>query len=123
MTDSWRHAVTIEIDTSALQGVTDSRLAALWHVAQANPAPQFEDGRAGELVAKIGYEIIRRWLTAAEPELYHHQDRHYYWHQLTRLGNWPDGPDGPFVPFGPDHPRPDHLAGAGSAPRVNGAKR
>lgn len=79
--------IVIEIDTARLGGYTDSHLATLWHVAQANPAP-LEDRDAGELVERIGREIIRRWLKTVEPELWHHQGEHYYWSQLRKLGKW-----------------------------------
>ncbi|MGH8572483.1 MAG: hypothetical protein ACREX8_07905, partial [Gammaproteobacteria bacterium] len=70
--------IRIEIDDGQLCGYTDSHLASLWHVAQANPAP-FADRAAGELVERIGREIIRRWLGCCPPQLWHHQGRHYYW--------------------------------------------
>ncbi len=87
--------ITIEIDDGRLASYADKQLALLWHVAQANPADQFEDQAAGQLVERIGREIIRRWLKAAEPELYHHQARHYYWKQLCKLAAYkpPDGAD------------------------------
>lgn len=48
-------------------------------------------------MAKIGYEIIRRWLRGQEPSLYHHQERHYYWHQLSKHARW-DKDAGEWVP-------------------------
>jgi len=77
--------ITIEIDDSRLACHSDKHLAPLWHVAQANPADQFEDQTAGQLVERIGREVIRRWLKATEPELSHHQGRHYYWKQLCKF--------------------------------------
>jgi hypothetical protein len=68
----------------------DSHLATLWHVAQANPAPH-GDHAAGELVERIGREIIHRWLSAAQPELWHHQGRDYYWNELRKLAKFKPG--------------------------------
>lgn len=90
-------AITIEIDTAALSGYTDEHLAALWHIAQANPAPH-GDRDAGELAGTIGFEIIRRWLAQAPPVLYRHQARDYYWNELRQLGKW--NADREFVPGG-----------------------
>ena len=87
-------AVTIEIDPNGLRGYTDQRLALCWHVAQANPAP-YSDRQAGDLTAKIGWEIIRRWLGSVAPELYHHQPGSYYWDQLRKFAKYePGGPSG-----------------------------
>jgi hypothetical protein len=80
--------ILIEIDPARLSGYSDSHLATLWHVAQANPADGFEDQEPGELAERIGREIIRRWLGAAAPELYHHQGGHYHWRQLTKFARW-----------------------------------
>ena len=93
---STRHTITFEIDTAGLGRVTDAHLAALWHIAQHNPAPH-GDRDAGELAGSIGFEIIRRWLAKAPPELYHHQARDHYWKELSGLGKWRDGQ---FVPGG-----------------------
>ncbi len=82
-----RTEIVFEIDQAALGGYSDSWLAALWHVGQANPAPH-GDRAAGELAEGIGREIIRRWLAAAPPELWRHQGRDYYWDRLRRLGHW-----------------------------------
>lgn len=91
-----KHTISIEIDTTALSRCTGPHLAALWHVAQANPAPR-GDHTAGELAAAVGFEIIRRWLRNTEPELHHHQAKDYYWNELRQLGKWRDGE---FVPGG-----------------------
>jgi hypothetical protein len=85
-----RHIVSIEIDEAFLSGYSDSFLATLWHVAQANPA-SIDDPDAGELAERIGREIIRRWLREVPPELWHHQGLHYYGDQLRQLGTWVDG--------------------------------
>jgi hypothetical protein len=84
-------SITVEFDTTALAGYTDGFLATLWHVAQENPADGFECKEPGEVVAAIGWEIIRRWLRNTEPAMYHHQDRHYYWKQLTKFAQCVDG--------------------------------
>lgn len=82
--------ITIGIDPSNLGRVTDSHLVMLWHVAQANPAPH-ADEQAGALVAKVSHEIIRRWLASTEPEMYHHQERSYYWNELCRFASFRNG--------------------------------
>jgi hypothetical protein len=90
--------IAIEIDDGRVTSYSNSHLALLWHVAQANPADQFEDQAAGELVERIGREIIRRWLKAAEPELYHHQGRHYFWKQLYKFARYQPGAADPSSP-------------------------
>jgi len=70
------HAITIEIDDAKLGTYTDEFLAVCWHAAQHNPA-EHGDYLAGELVERIGREIIRRWLKGVLPELWHHQGRHH----------------------------------------------
>lgn len=87
---STKVSITLDIDTAALAGYSDSHLMTVWHLAQANPAP-LEDRAAGELVEHIGREIIRRWLKRIEPKLWHHQGRHHYWWELTQHGQWIDG--------------------------------
>jgi hypothetical protein len=69
-------SVTISIDTAALAHHTDGHLAVLWHVSQINPA-NYGDEQAGELVEAIGFEIIRRFVRAAEPELCTHQAKDF----------------------------------------------
>ena len=96
-----KHQITIVIDEACLAGVTDECLAVWWHVAQANPADGFAASEPGDLAEKIGREIIRRWLANMQPELWNHQGRHYYWHELTRLGKWNDGVFVPHAPAGP----------------------
>jgi hypothetical protein len=103
--------VSIEIDESGLRGYTDAYLAAAWHVAQMNPAPH-GDRVAGELVERIGREIIRRWLGSVEPQLWHHQGNDYYWSELRKLATYePGGPpgspewsEGAWVPKAPSDP-------------------
>ena len=46
-------------------------------------------------VVTIGREIIRRWLHATPPELWSHQGRHHYHHQLGKFAKYvPGGPSG-----------------------------
>ena len=71
------HQVTFHIDTGKLPHFTDSYIASLWHIAQANPAP-FEDAKACELAEAIGREIIRRWLAWAGAPLWDRQGVHQY---------------------------------------------
>ncbi|SPK73080.1 conserved protein of unknown function [Cupriavidus taiwanensis] len=75
------HHVTFHIDTERLQGYTDSHIASLWHIAQANPAP-LNDLDAGELAEAIGREIIKRWLCWAGAPLWDRQGHHHYWDAL-----------------------------------------
>jgi hypothetical protein len=89
--------VTIDVDDDQLTRYADAHLAALWHVAQANPAPH-GDPNAGRLAERIGREIIRRWLHAVEPELWHHQGRHYYWAELCRFATFKPGQGEPGSP-------------------------
>lgn len=65
--------VSFHIDTEALPHVPDDYLAALWHVAQFNPAP-FGTPAASELVLRVGREIITRWLKGVPAPLYVHQE-------------------------------------------------
>ena len=77
--------ITITVDTDSLSGYTDSYIAQLWHVAQANPAPH-GDRDACDLVANLSFEIIHRWLARAPVELYSHQPRHFAWRGLQDVG-------------------------------------
>ena len=77
-------SITITVDEAALPGLTDDYLVALWHAAQANPAP-IEDRAAGLAAEAIGREIIRRFLANTPPELWAHQGRHAEWHELMVL--------------------------------------
>lgn len=90
MTGEKPMAITIEIDVADLRHYSSSFLATAWHVAQVNPAP-FGDHRASDLVAKLGAEIIRRWLGGVEPELWHHQPRDHYWNELRRFATYKSG--------------------------------
>ncbi|RSM59478.1 hypothetical protein DMB66_27730 [Actinoplanes sp. ATCC 53533] len=88
-------AITIEFDPDRLTTYTDSHLAMLWSLAQANPDNGFDTSQPGELAERIGREVIRRWLRNVEPEMYHHQGRHYYWRQLTKLATYQPPADAP----------------------------
>ncbi len=68
-------SITFKIDTDNLSSYADSYLAQLWHIAQANPA-EFGNAQACNLAEMVGREIVRRWLAATPPELWHHQGRH-----------------------------------------------
>jgi len=63
--------VSIMIDTDTLAHVDDQYLASLWIIAQENPVDD-EDQRACELVAKVGREIIKRFLVTAGAPLFNH---------------------------------------------------
>lgn len=78
--------ITFQIDTDNLSGFTDTHLASLWHVAQANPA-QMEDVAAGRVAESIGREIIRRFLASTPPELWAHQGSHAGFCELLALRN------------------------------------
>ncbi len=82
--------ITIEIDDEVLANYTDQYLAFAWHLAQHNPAPH-GDYFAGVLVEDIGREIIRRWLRAVKPELWHHQGRHNAQRELSRFARYTPG--------------------------------
>jgi hypothetical protein len=91
--------ITITVDTDRLSGLTDSHLATLWHVAQANPAPH-GDHDAGTIAEAIGREIIARFLRTTHAELYHHQGSDHYWHALIKHcicidGQWQPKPQRP----------------------------
>lgn len=68
-------SITFDLDSSRLPHFTDERLAQLWHIAQANPAP-FGERSACQFTEEVGREIIRRFLAATRPELWHHQGQH-----------------------------------------------
>lgn len=78
-------AIAFEIDTERLSSYTDTYLAQLWNIAQANPAPH-GDADASNLVRAVGTEIIRRWLKWAGAELHSHQPGAHYWKALIGVG-------------------------------------
>jgi hypothetical protein len=84
-------SITIDFDPTQLPSYTDQYLAMLWHLVQHNPADGFEHSQPGELAAKIGWEIIDRWLRTVRPEIYHHQQRHYYGNQLRKFAIYTPG--------------------------------
>jgi len=67
--------ITFTVAEGNLPNHTDQHLAALWHIAQANPAP-FGDRTACAFAEHVGREIISRWLRSVPPELWAHQGRH-----------------------------------------------
>jgi hypothetical protein len=84
-------SITIDFDPDRLSTYTDTHLAMLWHLVQHNPADGFEHSQPGDLAAKVGWEIIRRWLKAAPVEMYHHQQSHYSQHQLGKFAIYQPG--------------------------------
>ncbi|OIT10840.1 hypothetical protein BL243_24205 [Ralstonia solanacearum] len=91
--------ITFNIDTSSVQGCTDDYLAALWYIAQINPATK-DDHDAGVLVEHIGREIIRRWMRGVPVPLWNIQGGDYYHQQLIRFASW-NGIDWEAMPVGP----------------------
>ncbi len=79
--------ITFDVDADKLPHYTDQHLAALWHIAQANPAP-FGDRGACEFAEKVGREIIRRFLVQTGPELWNHQGRHVETKQRIDGDRW-----------------------------------
>lgn len=67
--------ITFEVDSDHLSNYSDSYLAQLWHIGQANPAP-FGDVAACAFAEHVGREIVQRWLASVGPELWVHQARH-----------------------------------------------
>lgn len=86
--------ITIEFDVEVLQTYTDEFLAQLWHLAQMNQVPH-GDLNAGELVSKIGAEIIRRWLRNAPVAFYRHKATDYYWSWLRKFAEYEPPPGVP----------------------------
>ncbi len=85
-----KQTISFEIDTDKLKSCTDTYLAQLWHIVQANPAG-IENKEAGEIAEHVGREIIRRFLANTSPELWAHQGRHHYWDTLAKHGSWENG--------------------------------
>lgn len=83
-----KHAITIAFDLASLESYTDTFLAQLWHVGQANPAP-ISDRDASEIVGALGAEIIKRWMAKSPAELYAHQAGHRNYCILSDHGHWP----------------------------------
>lgn len=104
--------ITLTVNTDHLSSITDHHLHALWHAAQASPAPM-HDRDAGELVQAITFEIVRRWLKDAPVELYRHQPTNHYWHTLVQHGKW-NGPGGAWMP----HPADTSATGAATTPNL-----
>lgn len=79
--------VTFNIDTDRLDTYTDEYIAALWHIAQLNPAPH-GDHDAGVVVEHIGRENVMRWLRGVPVPVWYFQGRDYYHQQLIRFARW-----------------------------------
>ncbi len=79
-------AITIKFDLEALPAYTDTFVAQLWHVAQANPV-DIRDRDAGDIAERIAREIVRRWLSQTPVELWAHQGRHAVQCELTDARN------------------------------------
>ena len=79
--------VTFNIDTDRLPTYSDEYIAALWHIAQLNPAPH-ADHDAGVLVEHIGREIVMRWLRGVPVPVWNVQGRDYYHQQIIRFARW-----------------------------------
>lgn len=76
--------ISFEIDSDRLQGYSDEHLAALWYIAQANPA-DITDRDAGDIAEHIDREIIRRWIRGTLVPLWNHQGRHVPQRELVNL--------------------------------------
>lgn len=85
-----KHSITIEFDANSLSNYEDSFLAALWHVAQWNPAPR-GDHDAAQVAEQIGREIILRWLKKVPAVIWNRKGSDPYWETLVRHGRWVDG--------------------------------
>lgn len=87
--------IPVTIDIDQIGSYTDTALAGAWHALQAADYP-FGDGLAEDMTGKLGYEIIRRFLAKADPELYNHQHRHSLGSAIRELGGKyePGGPNG-----------------------------
>lgn len=100
-----KQEIQFAIDTDGLHGYTDSHLAALWHIGQANPAP-IEDRNAAELAEAIGREIILRFLVRTPPELWAHQGSHHFSVAMSRQHATASAAEDHFVTV-PDTTLPD----------------
>lgn len=90
--------ITITFDPDKLSGYEDRYLLMLLHLTQHNPADGFTSKKPGEVAQKVKDEIVRRWIRTVVPELYRHQDRHYYWRNLTRFAQYEPGSKDGFSP-------------------------
>lgn len=91
-----KHVITVTVYDEGLRSLEDAYLHAMWHAAQLNPS-QHGARAAGEIVAAITQEIVRRWLAKAPVEMFRHQPTDHYWRTLVRRGSW-EGPEGEWVP-------------------------
>ncbi|MGA4279034.1 hypothetical protein ACI2VH_20790 [Ralstonia nicotianae] len=82
-----KKTITFEMDTACLPSRTDEYVAALWYVAQCQPAAH-GDHDAGEFAELVGREIIQRWMRGVPVPVWNIQGRDYYHQQLTRFARW-----------------------------------
>jgi len=80
-------AITFNIDTTTLMTLSDEYIAALWYIAQNNPAPH-GDHDAGVLVEHVGREIIQRWMRGVPVPVWNIQGRDHYHKNLTQFARW-----------------------------------
>jgi len=78
------HEVACRIDDNEVEHWDNETHPLMWHVAQANPADGFRDSGPGELVERIGREIIRRWLRDILSSSTTTKGRHYHWKDLLQ---------------------------------------
>ncbi|MDB0529045.1 hypothetical protein LBW56_20410 [Ralstonia solanacearum] len=82
-----KKTITFEIDTACLPSRTDEYIAALWYIAQCQPA-EHGDHDAGEFAEQVSREIIQRWMRGAPVPVWNIQGSDYYHQQLTRIARW-----------------------------------
>lgn len=82
-----KKTITFEIDTACLPSRTDEYVAALWYVAQCQPAAH-GDHDAGDFAELVGREIIQRWMRGVPVPVWNIQGSDYYHQQLTRIARW-----------------------------------
>lgn len=82
-----KRAVTVEFDLENLTGYADEYLAALWAVAQLDPA-RMGDWAAGEAARRLGREITRRWLARIGLPMGRHKPADHYWTTLSMLARY-----------------------------------
>lgn len=80
-------SITVKIDLDRLTQYPDAELAALWGVAQLDPA-EVGDWAAGEAVGRLAREIIRRWLNSAGHLMTNHKVEHNYWTELVKVAKY-----------------------------------
>jgi hypothetical protein len=90
------HEVACRIDDNEVEHWDNETHPLMWHVAQANPADGFRDSGPGELVERIGREIIRRWLRDILSSSTTTKAATTTGKTRCSLGNW--NTDGEFIP-------------------------